>query len=100
MLPCPYCEGLVSAEARKCRHCGEWLGSNFGNSNIATILSLFFPGVGQIYSGRLAEGLVWMLIVAAVYTLAIVVAAQYVGPIGLVAAVGVHLVCVFNAANQ
>lgn len=25
MPACPFCEGEVSATARKCRHCGEWL---------------------------------------------------------------------------
>lgn len=25
VIPCPFCKGEIDADARKCRHCGEWI---------------------------------------------------------------------------
>ena len=33
---CPYCEGEISATARKCRHCGEWINKEDNASSTTT----------------------------------------------------------------
>ena len=35
MPACPYCEGDVSATARKCKHCGEWIAKPAASSPAA-----------------------------------------------------------------
>ncbi|MFA6193481.1 MAG: hypothetical protein WC726_01270 [Parcubacteria group bacterium] len=65
-IKCPYCSEAISASAKKCRFCGEWLDANegTGRQNIApigklkanahpsygtfTILSLLIPIAGLI----------------------------------------------------
>ena len=34
---------------------------------VAAVLSLFIPGLGQLYQGKLLSGLLWMLFTAAGY---------------------------------
>lgn len=76
---CPYCAEPIAREARKCKHCGEYLGATLRQSRppsvhvhthgrrwspgVAAVLSLFLPGVGQIYKGEVVLGLCWLLFV-------------------------------------
>ena len=52
----------------------------------AAALSLFLPGVGQIYSGRVAQGIAWLVATGAGYVLFLVP--------GLI----LHICCIVNAA--
>jgi TM2 domain-containing membrane protein YozV len=36
---------------------------------VAAVLNLLIPGAGQMYKGRIAEGLVWLIFVAIGYIL-------------------------------
>ena len=40
---CPFCSGEIEADAKKCRHCGEWLGKNKRGISIVwkIILAIF-----------------------------------------------------------
>jgi TM2 domain-containing membrane protein YozV len=57
-------------------------------SAAAAALSLFLPGVGQIYSGRVPQGVGWMLATGLGYLLFLVP--------GLI----LHICCIVNAAAQ
>lgn len=96
---CPYCSEQVQSDARKCKHCGEFLDedlratiaprtpqpqSNFG---VAALLSLFFPGAGQIYRGKAMEGIFWLIFVVIGYAIFIVP--------GIV----LHIACVADAGS-
>jgi hypothetical protein len=105
--PCPYCAEPIAIAARKCRHCGEYLtatlrrrrpeaagppvvhGRDRGrrwSPGVAAVLSLFFPGVGQIYKGDVLLGLLWLVAVPLGYLCFLVP--------GLV----LHLLCILTAA--
>jgi hypothetical protein len=53
----------------------------------AAVLSLLLPGAGQVYKGRVAAGIAWLLVIVAAYVL--------VGPPGLL----LHLMCVVTAGS-
>jgi TM2 domain-containing membrane protein YozV len=61
--------------------------SRHTSPGIAALLSGFWPGAGQIYTGRVGQGLLWMLGTAIAYI-------PFILP-GLI----LHVVCMFNAAN-
>jgi TM2 domain-containing membrane protein YozV len=58
------------------------------NPGTAAVLSLLLPGTGQIYAGKVLEGLLWMIAVVAAYHT------------NLFMGIFVHLACVFRAAKQ
>jgi hypothetical protein len=78
---CRYCGEEIHVNARKCKHCGEFLDQSARqqanqqtvtvvnqvvndnrylkwNPAVAALLSLFFPGLGQIYKGQLLNRVV------------------------------------------
>lgn len=54
---------------------------------VAAVLSLFIPGVGQMYKGRVGEGLLWLLFTPIGYVL-------FILP-GLI----LHIICIINASQ-
>ncbi len=60
--PCPFCEAEISATAKKCRHCGEWLTGELGpgsgpagrSAPEASSGESFLPalGAGSLLTGR------------------------------------------------
>jgi TM2 domain-containing membrane protein YozV len=54
---------------------------------IAAVLSLLWPGLGQIYKGQVLNGLVWMVMTVIGYVCFIV------------PGVVLHLLCIFGAAR-
>ena len=74
---CPYCDEIISLNAKKCKHCGEYLDptlakrnggvfrSNSSDKKIlpALLLCWFFGvfGVHRFYVGKVGSGIVQML---------------------------------------
>lgn len=90
---CPFCAETILADARKCKHCGEIVDPTLRqtptqeawNPGAAAVLSLFIPGAGQIYRGKLGPGLLWLIGTAIGYTLLVLP--------GLV----LHIICIIDA---
>lgn len=88
LITCPECAKEFSDTAISCPNCGftrivpkKW------NPGIAALLSLFLPGAGQMYRGKVGVGLLWFIGVIIGYVMFIVP--------GLV----LHLICIFSAAS-
>ncbi len=89
---CPFCRGEIEPGSLKCRHCGEWLHPDLRKAHrppkwhpgAAAAMSLL-PGLGQIYKGKLALGLLWLLLTLLGYV-------AFIVP-GLI----LHALCIFNA---
>jgi len=69
---CPYCSEQIKASAVKCKHCGEFLDrprKKPGNWSpfLAATLNLFLPGVGYLYMGQIARGIIHMIAIPPVY---------------------------------
>lgn len=94
---CAFCAEEIRAEAKKCKHCGEYLDEHVARERgqtaqqwspgVAAVLSLFLPGAGQVYRGKVFEGIMWFLSVLVGYFL-------FVIP-GLV----LHVLCILDARN-
>lgn len=88
---CHFCAEEIKGDAKKCKHCGEFLDGTAHtkqfNPGIAAVLSLLIPGAGQMYRGKIGNGLVWLLCVVASYAV--------LGIVGLL----VHIICIVNAAS-
>lgn len=98
---CPYCAEAISALAKKCKHCGEFLDAALRqrrlptasqqqtwNPGVAAVLSLFIPGAGQMYKGQIGAGFGWLVGTIAGYCLFIVP--------GLI----LHIVCIYKAYSD
>ena len=105
LMYCRECGKQVSSEARSCPHCGvpspvytgELLPQHMyyqhpapsaHNNGLAAVLSVFFPGLGQVYKGRVGAGIGWFFATIIGYMMLVIP--------GLI----VHACCVFNAANN
>lgn len=99
---CPYCAETIIAIAIKCRFCGEFLPVDSAlkssarvevkpewNPGIASVLSLIVPGAGQMYSGRVGQGLLWLTGTIIGYC----VAFPFIG-------IPIHAACIWNASGQ
>ncbi len=75
---CPHCAEEILADAKKCKHCGEFLDGNYPaghgrgpvrswSPGVAAVLSVFVPGLGQIYKGDIAIGIVIFIVTAIGY---------------------------------
>jgi TM2 domain-containing membrane protein YozV len=109
---CPFCAETILAEARKCKHCGEMLDERLRtpptqqmqpqgyyppqmyypppqvwNPGVAAVLSLFMPGAGQMYKGRIGEGIGWLFLTAVGYVF-------FICP-----GVLIHMFCILSAAK-
>jgi TM2 domain-containing membrane protein YozV len=99
---CPYCAEIIKAEAVKCKHCGEFLdqrlrqqqarvvnsgGAPKPSPGVAMVLSLVIPGAGQMYSGNVGSGFLWMICTAIGYAFFIIPGAI------------LHIVCILSAGS-
>ncbi len=63
------------------------------SSGLAAVLSLFFPGVGQIYNGRFLSGVLWLLAAGFNWLLTVILIGYLTGPI-------LHLLSAYSAYRQ
>ncbi|MBI3332216.1 TM2 domain-containing protein [Candidatus Peregrinibacteria bacterium] len=69
---CPFCAEEIKVDAKKCKHCGEFLNPDMRppqhaqgktpNPGVAAVLSVFLPGLGHIYCGRFGIGFAFMFL--------------------------------------
>jgi TM2 domain-containing membrane protein YozV len=107
LIACPYCAEPIRYGARKCRHCGEYLDDDLRrqqaraaayanplaadakpNPGIAAVLSLIFPGAGQLYRQKIGAGIAWIVFV-------------FIGYMALVIPGFIlHALCIYDAATN
>jgi len=94
---CPFCAEEIHADAKKCKHCGEILDDEIrkqreavrqpSNPGVAAVLSLIFPGAGQIYRGLILEGLFWFMLCVVGYAIFFLLGILF------------HILCIVKAYN-
>ena len=58
------------------------------SNGVAAVLSLFIPGAGQMYKGKVGQGIAWLIFTVLGYVALVVP--------GIV----LHLICIFHAASM
>jgi TM2 domain-containing membrane protein YozV len=110
---CPYCREYVLARAVQCKHCGEILDEELAesrsrrreparrwNPGVAAVLSFLIPGLGQMYKGQVLSGLLWFLVMAALYTAASLgIFCCFSGLVLLPFIFILQVICIFDAAS-
>lgn len=48
-MRCPYCQGDVADDARKCRHCGEWVSTTHAAFRVTVILLMIVALILVMY---------------------------------------------------
>ena len=75
---CNFCNEIIHIEAKKCKHCGEFLDPKLKASHqhkqlynpvTVALFSLLVPGGGHIYMGKPVKGFLWLLFTAVGYSL-------------------------------
>jgi TM2 domain-containing membrane protein YozV len=105
---CPFCGESVLSVARKCKHCGEYLDDSLRtsrtpavtapwNPGTAAVLSLFIPGAGQMYTGRIGAGIAWFMVVAMGYFISTLLASLF-GAFAFLFGIFLHVWCVVSAS--
>ena len=73
---CYFCNEIIHIEAKKCRHCREFLDPKLRDSPLlkqkwnpvtVALFSLLVPGGGHIYRGKPVKGFLWLVFVAVGY---------------------------------
>lgn len=74
---CDFCSEIINVDAKKCKHCGEFLDPKLRetpaspklkwNPVYAALLSLLFPGGGHIYRNKPLKGFLWLVFSALGY---------------------------------
>ena len=70
LINCPACKNEISKNAQFCPKCGEPFSSparprqRLWSPGIAALLSLIFPGAGQIYKGDIGRGFSFLALTA------------------------------------
>lgn len=53
MTKCPYCAGEVQPDAKKCKHCGEWLVPTVSSNILVNVVLIFLLSIffGSVIGG-------------------------------------------------
>jgi len=79
-MQCPACDGIVSTQALACPHCGHPLkntiasppvrASEIKSTGTAIVLSFLWTGLGQLYAGCIARGIILMILTPIIWSIA------------------------------
>ena len=73
LFKCPECSNKVSSGANSCPNCGcIFKVPQTQSKGLAALLSIFIPGLGQIYLGNVFSGILWLIFTLIGYALFII----------------------------